>query len=118
MIDYFLVTCFMFMSFVTIGLTLAAINKPIQGSCGGLNCSVSMTNNNTAITTSVDALNKTLEAPALDPVVLALANDYLSGKGVTELADEYGISEDRVTSVIEKRRSKIILILYLLLKDT
>ena len=38
MIDYFLVTCFVFMSFVTIGLTLAAINKPIQGSCGGLNC--------------------------------------------------------------------------------
>ena len=52
-----------------------------------------MTNKNTAITTSVETLNKTLEAPALDPVVLALANDYLSGKGVTELADEYGISE-------------------------
>ena len=65
-----------------------------------------MTTNNTAVTTSVDALNKTLEAPALDPVVLALANDYLSGKGVTELADEYGISEDRVTSVIEKKEVK------------
>ena len=65
-----------------------------------------MTKQNTAITTSVDALNKTLEAPALDPVVLALANDYLSGKGVTALADEYGISEDRVTSVIEKKEVK------------
>src|SRR5210317_20591 len=65
-----------------------------------------MTKQNTAITTSVDALNKTLEAPALDPVVLALANDYLSGKGVGELADEYGISEDRVTSVIEKKEVK------------
>ena len=69
------------------------------------------------ITTTVDALNKTLEAPALDPVVLALANDYLSGKGVNEIADEYGISEDRVTAVIEKRRSKTILIQSLQLKD-
>ena len=48
------------------------------------------------ITTTVDALNKTLEAPALDPVVLALANDYLSGKSVDEIAVDYGISEDRV----------------------
>src|SRR5210317_460668 len=59
--------------------------------------------NNTTVTTSVDALNRSLEAPPLDPVVLALANDYLSGKGVNEIADEYGISEDRVTAVIEKK---------------
>ena len=63
-----------------------------------------MTSNN--ITTSVDALNRTLEAPALDPVVLALANDYLSGKGVGEIAEEYGITEDRVTAVIEKKEVK------------
>jgi len=37
--------------------------------------------NNTTVTTTVDALNRSLEAPPLDPVVLALANDYLSGKG-------------------------------------
>ena len=61
---------------------------------------------NTVVTTSVDALNRSLEAPPLDPVVLALANDYLSGKGVNEIADEYGISEDRVTAVIEKKRSE------------
>ena len=61
---------------------------------------------NTAVTTSVDALNRSLEAPPLDPVVLALANDYLSGKGVNEIADEYGISEDRVTAVIEKKEVK------------
>lgn len=58
------------------------------------------------ITTTVEALNRTLEAPALDPVVLALANDYLSGKGVEEIASEYGISEDRVTAVIEKKEVK------------
>lgn len=73
--------------------------------------------NTDIVTTSVDALNRTLEAPALDPVVLALANDYLSGKGVVEIADEYGISEDRVTAVIEKKRSKTILIQCLQRKD-
>ena len=61
---------------------------------------------NNVVTTSVDALNRTLEAPPLDPVVLALANDYLSGKGVLEIASEYGISEDRVTAVIEKKEVK------------
>ena len=65
-----------------------------------------MKTNNTAVTTTVDALNRSLEAPPLDPVMLALANDYLSGKGIDELADEYGISEDRVTSVIEKKEVK------------
>jgi len=59
-----------------------------------------------SITTTVDALNRTLEAPALDPVILALANDYLSGKGVDQIAEEYGISEDRVTAVIEKKEVK------------
>jgi len=60
----------------------------------------------TKVTTTVDALNKTLEAPALDPVVLALANDYLSGQSVEEIAETYGISEDRVTAVIEKKEVK------------
>lgn len=57
-------------------------------------------------TTTVDALNKHLDAPALDPVLLSIANDYLAGKGVEDIADEYGISADRVTSVIEKREVK------------
>ena len=38
--------------------------------------------------------------------MLALANDYLSGKAIDELADEYGITEDRVTAVIEKKEVK------------
>jgi len=65
-----------------------------------------MTKTNNSVTTTVDALNRTLEAPPLDPVMLALANDYLSGKSIDELAEEYGISEDRVTSVIEKKEVK------------
>ena len=65
-----------------------------------------MTSNNNQVTTSVDALNRSLEAPPLDPVMLALANDYLSGKAIDEIADEYGITEDRVTAVIEKKEVK------------
>lgn len=56
--------------------------------------------------TTVEALNRTLDAPPLDPVILAIANDYLSGKSIQVIADEYGISTDRVTSVVEKREVK------------
>ena len=65
--------------------------------------------NNVTITspsTTVEALNRTLDAPALDPVLLAIANDYLAGKSVDTIADEYGVSQDRVTTVIEKREVK------------
>ena len=58
-------------------------------------------------TTSVDALNKTLDTPSLDPVVLAIANDFLSGKSIEEMSDEYGVSQDRITSVVEKKEVKI-----------
>lgn len=63
-------------------------------------------NDITSPTTTIEALNRTLEAPPLDPVILALANDYLSGKAIDEIAEEYGITEDRVTSVLEKREVK------------
>ena len=57
-------------------------------------------------TTTVQALNKTLEAPPLDPVVLAIANDYLAGKSVEEMSNEYAVSQDRITSVIEQKDVK------------
>jgi hypothetical protein len=60
----------------------------------------------TSPSTTVEALNRTLEAPALDPVLLAIANDYLAGKSIDTIADEYGVSQDRVTTVIEKREVK------------
>ena len=56
--------------------------------------------------TTVDALNKTLEAPPLDPVMLAIANDYLSGRSVETIAEEYDLPQDRITSVIEQREVK------------
>lgn len=55
---------------------------------------------------TIDALNRTLEVPALDPVILAIANDYLSGKNVDDIADEYSISRDRVTAVLDKKEVK------------
>jgi len=60
----------------------------------------------TSPSSTIEALNRTLEAPALDPVLLAIANDYLGGKSVDTIAEEYGISADRVTSVVEKREVK------------
>ena len=48
-----------------------------------------------APTTTVQALNKTLEAPPLDPVVLAIANDYLAGKSIEEMSNEYAVSQDQ-----------------------
>lgn len=60
-------------------------------------------NDVTSPSTTIEALNRTLEAPPLDPVLLAIANDYLSGRSIDTIADDYGISGDRVTAVIEKR---------------
>ena len=50
----------------------------------------------------VDALNKSLETPKLDPVLLAIANDYLAGEGVDKISKEYGVSQDRVAAVLDK----------------
>lgn len=58
------------------------------------------------IITTTEALNRSLETPALDPVLLSIANDYLAGHSIPQISDSYNISEDRVTSVLEKREVK------------
>lgn len=55
------------------------------------------------ITTALEAVNASLETPALDPVFLSIANDYLSGKDVAEMSQEYALPEDRITAVLEKK---------------
>ena len=50
----------------------------------------------------VDALNKSLETPKLDPVLLAIANDYLDGCDLDKISEEYGVTQDRVAAVLEK----------------
>ena len=57
-------------------------------------------------TTTIEALNRTLQTAPLDPVILAIANDYLSGKDIDTIAEEYGISTDRVTSALDKKEVK------------
>jgi len=58
------------------------------------------------IVTTADAINRSLDTPALDPVFLSIANDYLSGKSVADMAEEYGLPADRITAVIEKKEVK------------
>lgn len=58
------------------------------------------------IITTTEALNRSLETPALDPVLLSIANDYLAGHSIDKISLDYNISEDRVTSVLEKREVK------------
>jgi len=61
----------------------------------------------TEIITAIDAINKSLETPALDPVFLSIANDYLQGKEIVEMAEDYGLPADRITAVLEKKEVKM-----------
>jgi hypothetical protein len=58
------------------------------------------------VLTTADAVNASLDAPALDPILLSVANDYLAGKSISTIADSYSISQDRVTAILEKRDVK------------
>ena len=61
---------------------------------------------NNIIVTTADAINRSLDTPALDPVFLSIANDYLAGKSISSLAHDYNLPADRITSVIEKKEVK------------
>ena len=54
-------------------------------------------------TTTVEAIEKALDVPAIDPIVLSVANEYLSGKPITQIAETFDLSEDRVAAIIERR---------------
>ena len=62
--------------------------------------------NDKPVLKATDAINQMLDTPALDPVVLALANDYLAGSSVEQLSERYSISEDRVQALLDKRECK------------
>jgi predicted DNA-binding protein YlxM (UPF0122 family) len=63
-------------------------------------------NGSLAPTTIADALNKTLETPSLDPILLSIANKFLEGESINEIASSFSISSDRVTQIIEKKEVK------------
>lgn len=56
--------------------------------------------------TTTEALNRLIETPALDPILLGIANEYLQGKTIDDIAEEYQIPRDRVTTVLDKREVK------------
>lgn len=58
------------------------------------------------MTTARDVINKTLEAPELDPVILGIANEHIQGRNHQEIADSFSISQDRVAQVLERREVK------------
>lgn len=58
------------------------------------------------MTTARDVINKTLEAPELDPVILGIANEHIQGRSHQEIAEEFSISQDRVAQVLERREVK------------
>ena len=64
------------------------------------------TNGALAPITIADALNKTLETPSLDPVLLSVANEFLGGNDISDIAQKFDISPDRVTQIVEKKEVK------------
>lgn len=56
--------------------------------------------------TLADNLNNQLEAPELDPQHLLVANELLTGKSITQIADQMGLSPDRVTAICERTDTK------------
>ena len=44
--ETFLLTSFIFMSFIASGVSFGLLHKPIKGSCGGINCRCKDGNNN------------------------------------------------------------------------
>lgn len=58
------------------------------------------------MTTAREVLNQSLEAPQVDPVLLGIANLYIQGKSLVDIAEHFSISEDRVAQVLERREIK------------
>lgn len=49
-----------------------------------------------------ETINKSLDAPQLDPVLLRIANDHLAGDDVVTIASRYGVAPDRITNALDK----------------
>jgi hypothetical protein len=61
----------------------------------------------TEIITYSDNINAAeLEAPALDPQYLLIANEYLAGKSIDTISSTYNLSPDRVAAICERSDTK------------
>lgn len=56
--------------------------------------------------TTRDVINKTLQAPEIDPVILGIANQHIEGSSITDIATQFNISEDRVAQVLDRKEVK------------
>lgn len=53
-----------------------------------------------------DTLNASLDAPRLDPQFLLVANEYLAGNSIYDIASKLNIDPDVVTAICEKSETK------------
>lgn len=53
-----------------------------------------------------DSLNASLDAPALDPKFLLIANEALGGCSVPQISEKYGLEDDQITAVLERPEVK------------
>lgn len=57
----------------------------------------------TTASTPSEVLNKSLEAPAIDPIMLMIANDHIAGLSIDEISDKYKVTQDRVVAVLDRK---------------
>ena len=62
--------------------------------------------NNVEVFSPRKTLLEQLEAPELDPIVLSVANEYLSGKGIDEIALDNNVSPDAISVILDKKEVK------------
>ena len=53
-----------------------------------------------------NAIMKSLEAPALDPILLSVANDSLAGEAVPDMAEKYNVTPDLITQILDNKDVK------------
>lgn len=53
-----------------------------------------------------EVLTKSLEGAQLDPIVLGVANQYLSGATVEDMAEEYDVAPDIIIATLERPEVK------------
>ena len=49
------------------------------------------------------AISKSLEAPEIDPVLLAIANESLAGTDITEISEKFNVPRDLIVQILDKK---------------
>lgn len=51
-------------------------------------------------------LTASLEAPALDPIILSIANKVIEGNSIQSIAQEFDVPPDMVSQIVDKKEVK------------